>query len=59
LALELPFVLVCAVVLGGAAGYFLDRWLNTAPLLLILLGLLGFVGGLREMMRRIRMIEKK
>jgi ATP synthase protein I len=45
LAFELPFMLVGPVVLGGAIGYFLDRWLHTKPLLLIVLGILGVVLG--------------
>ena len=45
IAFELPFMLVGPVVLGGAIGYFLDRWLHTKPLLLIVLGILGVAVG--------------
>src|ERR1700732_5182178 len=31
MAMELPFVLVGAVLLGGVLGYFLDRWLHPTP----------------------------
>ena len=53
LALELPFTLVGAVIVGGAAGYFLDKWLHTSPWLMIILGGLGFFGGVREVIRRL------
>jgi F0F1-type ATP synthase assembly protein I len=53
LAFELPFTLVGPPILGGILGYFLDHWLHTRPFLMLLLGLLGFVGGLREMLRRL------
>lgn len=54
LAMELPFTLVGAVAVGGAMGYFLDKWLHTAPWLLIVLGGLGFTGGISEVIRRLR-----
>lgn len=52
LAMELPFILVSAMVAGGLTGFFLDRWLHTAPYLMLLLGFLGFFGGLRDVLRR-------
>ncbi len=53
LALELPFTIVGAVILGGALGYFLDRWLHTKMLFTIVLGGVGFYAGLREVLRRL------
>jgi len=53
LALELPFVFVAAVGLGGAIGYFLDRWLHTKVVFLLVFGGLGFFAGLREILRRL------
>jgi len=53
LALELPFTLVGAMAIGVALGYFLDRWLHTGPILMIILGALGFIAGLREVLRRL------
>jgi len=54
LAMELPFTLVGAAVVGGAIGYFLDKWLHTAPWMLIIFGGLGFAGGVSEVVRRLR-----
>ena len=54
LALELPFTIVGAVAVGGALGYFLDKWLHTAPWFLVILGTLGFVGGVMEVIRRLK-----
>ena len=53
LAMELPFILVFSVVIGGAAGYFVDSWLHTSPAFIILMGVLGFAAGVREVLRRI------
>jgi F0F1-type ATP synthase assembly protein I len=55
LAMELPFILAGTVIVGGLAGHFLDRWLGTRPVFLFVLGTLGFIAGLREMLRRVRM----
>ena len=52
MAMELPFVLVGAVLLGGVLGFFLDRWLHTKPWLMLLFGALGFFGGVRDIIRR-------
>ncbi len=53
IAMELPFTVVGAVVFGGALGYFLDKWLHTAPWLMIVIGGLGFAAGVREVIRRL------
>jgi F0F1-type ATP synthase assembly protein I len=53
MAMELPFILVAAVVLGGLVGYFLDGWLHTKPYLMLVFGFLGFFGGLRDVLRRV------
>lgn len=39
---------VGAVLVSALVGYFLDRWLGTAPWLMIVLLLLGFAAGLRR-----------
>jgi ATP synthase protein I len=53
LATELPFVLVGSVLVGGALGYLADRWLNTKPYLMLVLGALGFAVGVRDVLRRL------
>jgi ATP synthase protein I len=53
IALELPFTLVGAVVVGGLLGYFLDKWLHSAPWSMMIFGGLGFVAGVREVIRRL------
>jgi ATP synthase protein I len=51
-AMELPFVIVGAVILGGGVGWLLDRHLHTAPWLMLAVGSLGFAVGLRDVLRR-------
>ena len=51
--MDLPFVLVGSVIAGAGAGYLLDRWLHTSPILALVLGALGFVGGMLEVLRRL------
>lgn len=54
LAMELPFTIVGAVLLGGLLGYFLDRAIHTKPVFMLILGALGFAGGVKEVLRRLR-----
>ncbi len=56
-ALELPFVLVSAIVVGGFFGYLLDRWLHTKPVFMLVLGAVGFYVGVRDVLRRVTMGE--
>ena len=58
LAMELPFTLVGAVLLGGVLGYFLDHWLHTKLIFTLVLGALGFAGGLKEVLRRLSQAEQ-
>jgi ATP synthase protein I len=51
--MELPFTFVGAVVVGGAIGFFLDRWLHTRPWLMLVFGGFGFYAGIREILRRL------
>lgn len=53
MAMELPFVLVSAIVVGGLFGWLLDRWLHTGPIFMIVLGGVGFFAGVREVLRRL------
>jgi F0F1-type ATP synthase assembly protein I len=53
MAWELPFILVGSVLIGGGLGYLLDRWLHTDPAFMLIIGLLGFGGGIWDMLRRL------
>lgn len=60
--MDLPFVLVGSVVIGAAVGYLLDERFGLSPVLTLILGLLGFGGGMFEVIRRLmvrRTTEKK
>ena len=59
LAMELPFIIVATIGVGGVLGYFLDRWLHTEPIFMLLLGILGFIAGLREMFSRMKQADGK
>lgn len=52
IAMELPFTFAGAILLAGGAGYLLDRWLHTKPIFMLVLGALGFIAGVREVIRR-------
>ena len=49
--LSLGFSIPLAIVIGGAAGLLLDRWLGTAPWLFLLGIGFGIVAGLRGVLR--------
>ena len=49
----LGFEFVAAILLPGALGWWLDRMFGSAPWLMLVLGLLGFVAGLRLLMRSV------
>jgi ATP synthase protein I len=51
--LELPIVMVSAILVGGLFGYLLDRWLHTKPVLMLILGGVGFYAGVRDVLRRV------
>jgi F0F1-type ATP synthase assembly protein I len=59
LAFELPFMVVAPVLLGGAFGYLLDRWLHTKPLLMLVLGIVGVVLGIRDALKAASAEDKK
>jgi ATP synthase protein I len=59
MAFELPIMIVGPVILGGAIGFFLDKWLHTKPLLMIVLGILGIGVGLRDVLKAAAMQDKK
>lgn len=51
--MELPFIPVAAVLIGGGIGYWLDARLHTVPWFALGFGLLGFLAGIREILRRV------
>ena len=51
--MELPFLLVASIAIGGGAGYLLDKHFQTSPVLTLILGLLGFAGGMTQLVRRL------
>ncbi|GAB4368992.1 MAG: AtpZ/AtpI family protein [Deltaproteobacteria bacterium] len=40
-----------SVLIGGAIGYYLDRWLGTGPWLMVLWIGIGFAAGVRSLYR--------
>lgn len=59
IAMQIPFALVVPVLAGGGIGYLLDHWLHTKFVLMIVLGILGFGIGLREMLQLANAADKK
>lgn len=45
------FSFVLAIVIGAAAGYFLDRWLGTSPWMFLLFFLFGVAAGILNVYR--------
>jgi ATP synthase protein I len=50
-AMRLSTELIGGIVVGGAIGYFLDKWLGTFPWLFILMFLLGSAAGIMNVVR--------
>lgn len=51
--------LVSGVVVGLAAGYFLDRYLNSKPWMTLVFLVFGIVAGYKNMFRELQRIQKK
>ena len=51
--LELPFLLVATIAIAGGAGYFIDKRFNTSPVFTLILGLIGFAGGMVQLVRKL------
>lgn len=48
IGMKLSMELVIGGVFGGVVGWWIDDWLGTAPLFLLVLGLLGLASGVRN-----------
>jgi F0F1-type ATP synthase assembly protein I len=59
MVMELPLVLVFSVLIGGGGGFLIDRWLHSSPAATLLGGLLGFAGGMWQIVRRLASNERK
>ncbi|HYL10938.1 MAG TPA: AtpZ/AtpI family protein [Candidatus Acidoferrales bacterium] len=58
MAMELPFILVASILVGGGLGYVLDKKLGTTPAFVLLLGILGFGAGMWDIIRRVKSVPK-
>lgn len=54
---QLGLTMVGSIGLGFAVGYYLDKWLGTRGVFLVLFILLGIVGGGYTVFRQIRELE--
>jgi ATP synthase protein I len=43
--------LVIGLVIGGGIGWYLDRWLGTTPIMLLIFFVLGIAAGVLNVMR--------
>ncbi|MBL8596505.1 MAG: AtpZ/AtpI family protein [Devosia sp.] len=50
-AMRLGTEFIAAILVGAGAGYLLDRWLNTAPWLMLVMLLIGFAAGVLNVVR--------
>ena len=48
--------IVAAVLVGGVIGWYLDRWLGTQPVLLLIFIALGMAAGVRNVIRTYRIM---
>ena len=46
-------MLVATIAVGGGLGYWLDSKFHTSPVLTLILGLLGFAGGMIQLVKRL------
>lgn len=52
-AMHISVELVAGVVAGLLVGYYLDSWLDTKPVFIVICFLLGFAGALRNIIRSV------
>jgi ATP synthase protein I len=58
LALRISTELVAAVFVATFIGYYLDKWLGTKPIFIIILFMVGIVAGIFNVVRSAKMINK-
>jgi len=51
---SLALILPSSIVVGLIIGYFLDRWLKTAPWMLLVWTILGVISGITSLFRGIK-----
>jgi F0F1-type ATP synthase assembly protein I len=59
IAMELPIIMIGSVLIGGGLGYLLDRAMHTAPLMMLIVGGLGFGAGVWSIIKRLTQEEKR
>ena len=62
IASSIGIAIVLATVIGLAAGYYLDLWLDTKPVLTLVFLLFGIIAGFKNIfviMRRVQRLEKE
>ena len=57
LAFRLATELVAGLVVGGGIGWFLDNWLGTSPIMLLVFFVLGAVAGILNVVRTARQMQ--
>ena len=58
-AYRMAIELVVAVFVGGAIGWYLDKWLETAPWLFIIFFFLGVAAGFRNVYKAAKSMSEK
>jgi len=56
---SIPFILALAPIVGYVIGHALDRHFRTGPWLSIILLLLGFVAGVRESIKIVKLSQQE
>lgn len=59
MAMRMGSEFVVAVLIGGAIGWYLDKWMGTTPLMLFLFVMFGFAAGTRNIIRAGRELEER
>ena len=57
IGMRIGIELLAAVLVGGAIGLFVDRWLNTSPIFLLAFVVLGFAAGVMDVLRILKGLD--